>query len=202
MKLHWSPRSPFVRKVMIVAHETGLVDRLELIRSVAAMNATNDALMADNPLNKLPTLVLDDGEPVYDSLVICAYLDSLHQGRRLIPEGDDRWRVLRWHALANGVLDLLVLWRNELGRPPAAQSAPHLSAFAAKTTASLDRLEAELPALTATAFDLAHVGLGCALGYLDFRFRELDWRAARPALTAFGADFEGRASARATIPSV
>src|SRR2546430_2074043 len=99
MKLHWSPRSPFVRKVMIVAHETGLLPRIELIRSVAAMGAPNEAIMRDNPLSKIPTLVLDDGTSLYDSVVICEYLDSLHAGPKFFPEtAIERWPALRLHA--------------------------------------------------------------------------------------------------------
>ena len=85
MKLHWSPRSPFVRKVMIAAHETGLVDRLTCVRTVVAMTAPNATLLPDNPLSKIPTLVLDDGSTLYDSGVICEYLDTLHDGPKLFP---------------------------------------------------------------------------------------------------------------------
>ena len=103
MKLHWSPRSPFVRKVMLFAHETGLVDRLTCVRTVVAMKAPNAALLPDNPLNKIPTLVLDDGSPLYDSGVICEYLDTLHDRPKLFPtEGRARWIALRRQALANG----------------------------------------------------------------------------------------------------
>jgi glutathione S-transferase len=84
MKLHWSPKSPYVRKVMICAHELELTDRLELVRSVAAMLKPNERLMIDNPLSKIPTLVLDDGFAIFDSVVICEYLDTLHGGRKII----------------------------------------------------------------------------------------------------------------------
>ena len=110
MKLHWSPRSPFVRKVMIAAHETGLVDRLTCVRTVVAMTAPNAALLSDNPLSKIPTLVLDDGSALYDSGVICEYLDTLHDGSKLFPaDAKARWTALRRHALGSGLLDLLIL---------------------------------------------------------------------------------------------
>src|SRR5580704_19025968 len=80
MKLHWSPRSPFVRKVMIAAHELGLVERIELVRSVAEMKRPNPAIMADNPLSKIPTMALGNGEPLFDSVVICEYLDDMAGG--------------------------------------------------------------------------------------------------------------------------
>ena len=86
LTLHWSPRSPFVRKVMLFAHETGLASRLTLVRSVVAMTTPNQALMRDNPLSKIPTLVLSDGSVLYDSAVICDYLDTLHAGPRRIQE--------------------------------------------------------------------------------------------------------------------
>jgi glutathione S-transferase len=82
MKLHWSPRSPFVRKVMIAAHETGQLEQLSCTRTVVAMTQPNADLLPDNPLSKIPTLVLEDGSPLYDSLVICEYLDSLNQNKK------------------------------------------------------------------------------------------------------------------------
>src|SRR6516165_7432240 len=96
MKLHWSPRSPFVRKVMIAAHETGLVDLWTCVRTVVAMTAPNAALLPDNPLSKIPTLVLDDGSALYDSGVICEYLDALDGKPQLFPaEGAARLIALR-----------------------------------------------------------------------------------------------------------
>ena len=114
LTLHWSPRSPFVRKVMLFAHETGLASRLTLVRSVVAMTTPNQALMRDNPLSKIPTLVLGDGSVLYDSAVICDYLATLHAGPRRIPgSGAARWQALRWRSLGSGLLDAPVLWRND-----------------------------------------------------------------------------------------
>ena len=126
MKLHWSPRSPFVRKVMVAAHETGLVERLSLVRTVVAMTTTNKELQPDNPLSKLPTLVLDDGTPLYDSVVICEYLDTLHDGPKLFPsDAKAKWTALRRHALGDGLLELLILWRNERERATSRAGIPH-----------------------------------------------------------------------------
>lgn len=201
MKLHWSPRSPFVRKVMILLHETGLIDRVELVRSVVAMHETNADLMRDNPLNKLPTLVRDDGSALFDSPVVCEYLDSLHDGNRLFPaNGEARFSALRWQALGDGLLDLLVLWRNELNRPTDVQSKPHLAAFEVKAEAALDRLDTESESLEAAPFGIGHIAVGCSLSYVDFRFPERDWRAGRSAVTAWHADFATRASVVATEP--
>ena len=114
MKLHWSPRSPFVRKVMIVVHERGLIGRLNCVRTVAAMTTPHAELMRDNPLSKIPTLVLDDGNALYDSPVICEYLDAFDGEPQLFPrDREPRMIALRRQALGDGFLDLLVLARNE-----------------------------------------------------------------------------------------
>jgi glutathione S-transferase len=95
MKLHWSPRSPYVRKVMIVAHELGLADRLEIVRTVVGGTKPHLELMRENPLGKIPTLVLEDGTIIYDSPVVCEYLDTLHDGPKLFPAWPDRLVALR-----------------------------------------------------------------------------------------------------------
>jgi glutathione S-transferase len=145
MKLHWSPKSPYVRKVMVCAHELGLVPRLQLVRSVAAMLKPNEQLMQDNPLSKIPTLVLDNGLVLLDSVVICEYLNDLAQGPLFPPQGMPKWQALRWHALANGLLDALILWRNERERD--APLAALLEAFERKTAATLALLDGEAQAL-------------------------------------------------------
>jgi len=199
MKLHWSPRSPFVRKVMIVAHETGLVDRITRVRSVAAATQPHTALMQDNPLSKIPTLVLDDGTALYDSPVICEYLDQLHDGPKLFPaDFPARLISLRQQALADGFLDFLLLLRDERAR--AQPSAAHLASFAAKRAAVLAALEREAPALAAAPFTIGHIAIGCACSYLDFRFATEGWRAEHPQLAAWHAMFAARPSARATEP--
>ena len=197
MKLHWSPRSPFVRKVMIAAHETGLVDRLTCVRTVVAMTEPNTNLLSDNPLSKIPTLVLDDGSPLYDSLVICEYFDAMHDGPKLFPtDSKARWTALRRHALGNGLLDMLILWRGERERQQPSQ--PHLDAFAVKYKATLKALEKESPEIGATPFGIGHIAIGCALSYADFRFADLNWRAGHPQTAAWHASFLQRPSARAT----
>ena len=173
MKLHWSPRSPFVRKVMIVAHERGLIDRLDCVRTVAAMTTPHAELMRDNPLSKIPTLVLDDGTALYDSPVICEYLDALDDKPQLFPlDRKPRILALRRQALGDGFLDLLVLARNERLRP---QPSDGQTSAAVRKAAVLASLERETDALAASAFDIGHIAIGCALSYLDFRFAEEDW---------------------------
>lgn len=199
MMLHWSPRSPFVRKVMIFAHETGLGDRFSRKRTVVAMTKPNADLLPDNPLNKIPTLVLDDGAPLYDSMVICEYLDGLHNGPKLFPsESKSHFTTLRRCALGDGLLDLLLLWRNERDRPQPSQ--PHLDAYAVKYNAALAALDKEASDIAAAPFGIGHISIGCALSYLDFRFPDLDWRAKHPQIAAWHATFAQRPSVRATEP--
>jgi glutathione S-transferase len=198
MILHWSPKSPFVRKVMIAAHELDLLDQITLIRSVAAMSAPNPQIMADNPLSKIPTLVLDDGAAIYDSSVICAFLNDLADGPLLPRKGRERWTALTREALADGLLDVLILWRNEREKLEAAQSPAWLKAFALKIERGLERLESDADALSQTPFNVGHVAVGCLLSYLDFRFETLNWRANCPGLSIWHSTFSARPSVVAT----
>ena len=190
MKLHWSPRSPFVRKVMIVAHELGLADRITTTRTVVGMEQINEALLAENPLNKIPTLVLDDGQVIYDSLTICEFLNDM-AGGALFGTGAGRWEVLTRHALANSFLDALILYRSEATRAPAQQSGPLLAAFATKSTAMLNHVAPPPPGR-------ADITLAVALAYLDFRFAHIGWREGRPALAEWYAGFSARPAMIAT----
>jgi glutathione S-transferase len=197
MKLHWSPRSPFVRKVMIAAHELGLVDRITCVRSIAASTKPHTELMADNPLSKIPTLVLDDGTPLYDSRVICEYFDTLHSGQKLFPsEPKARFLALQRQALGDGMLDFLVLWRGEGDR--AHKSDAHLASWATRRAACLALLEKEAAALYAGPFTIGHIAIGCALSYMDFRFAHLPWRPDHPKVADWHATFATRPSAKAT----
>jgi glutathione S-transferase len=199
MKLHWSPRSPFVRKVMIVAHELGLVDRIACVRTVAATTKPHLQLMTDNPLSKIPTLVLDDGTVLYDSPVVCEYLDGLHTGPKLFPaDRMERMTALRRQALGDGFLDFLLLLRNE--RERAQPSEVHISAYTTKKQAVLDALDREADALAASPFNIGHIAVGCALSYLDFRFADEDWRKDHPRAARWHQDFAARPSVRATEP--
>ena len=200
MKLHWSPRSPYVRKVMVVAHELDLVDRLELIRSVAAMLKPNEALMRDNPLSKIPTLVLDDGRTLMDSVVICEYLNELAKGSLFPARGDAKWQALRWQALANGLLDAAILWRNERERDVSVRSVPLMTAFDLKVRATITLLDSEAAMLSASPLSIGPITIACALGYLDFRFDDLAWRGLAPALSSCNDGWQSRPSLLATVP--
>lgn len=198
LRLHWSPKSPYVRKVLICAHELGLADRLELVRSVAAMSKPNARLMQDNPLSKIPTLVLEDGFALFDSAVICEYLDELGAGTLFPRAGSDKWQALRWHAFGDGLLDALILWRNERERTTPLPAL--LDAFELKTRAALKQLDDEAQALNETAFSIGHIALGCALGYLDYRFDTFGWRAQAPRLAEWYAEIGTRPSFQTTEP--
>lgn len=198
LKLHWSPKSPYVRKVMICAHELGLMDRLELVRSVAAMLKPNPALMADNPLSKIPTLVRPDGLVLFDSVVICEYLNDLAGGKLFPSAGDAKWHALRWHAFGDGLLDALILWRNERERAQPLQTL--MDAFELKVTDSLSLLDGEAAALAVAPFSIGTLTVGCALGYMDYRFDAFGWRQRAPNLAAWHATLCERASMRATEP--
>ena len=199
MKLHWSPRSPFVRKVMIVAHERGLAERIDCVRTVAAMTKPHAELMKDNPLSKIPTLVLDDGTVLYDSPVICEYLDGLDGEAKLFPrEPKPRMTALRRQALGDGFLDMMVALRNE--RERAQPSDIHMASTAARKAAVLASLDREAESLATTPFGIGHIAIGCALSYLDFRFADENWRKDHLRLANWHAAFAARPSVRATEP--
>ncbi len=199
MKLYWSPRSPFVRKAMVCAHELGLANQIELVRRVAAMRVPNPAIMDHNPLSKIPTLVRADGTALFDSLVICQYLNELAGGDLFPASGDAKWQVLRWHALANGLLDLLVLWRNERDYEPLRTEL--LQAFATKTRACVARFEGDVELFGKVPPSIGSLTIGCALGYLDYRFPELEWRTQAPRLATWFGPVNARDSFRLTEPA-
>ena len=197
MKLHSNPASPFGRKVKVLAHETGLVERLRVHNVQTTPVGPDSGLVADNPLGKIPCLVLEGGTVLYDSRVICEYLDSLHEGARMFPtEGARRWTALRLQALADGIMDAALLVRYETTARPEAQRWPAwIDDQLDKVTRALDRLEVEASGL-GERVDIGTIAVGCALGYLDFRYAAMDWRKSRPA-TAWPCS-AGAAAARPT----
>ncbi len=195
--IHWSPKSPFVRKVMIVLFECGLHERVERIRTVVDRLAPDRAYMADNPLGTIPALVLADGALLSGSALICEYLLTLAPRPGLLPpSGQARFAVLARQAMADGMLDALLFWRQERLRSPARQSAEIHAAYALKAATALDRLERDAAAFP-EAPDLGHVAIGCALAWLDLRFSDLDWRCGRDTLALWHRQFEEHPSARA-----
>ncbi|MBY0266965.1 MAG: glutathione S-transferase [Burkholderiales bacterium] len=199
MKLYWSSRSPFVRKVMVFAHECGLASQLKLERTLVAMNNPNRGLLKTNPTGKIPTLELDDGRALYDSTVICEYLDSVQQGQRLFPAaGQARWTALRRHALGNNLTDNLMLWRNELLRPATQQSPETLAAFNLKVRNALDALESEAEALARDPLSIGHIAIAVALSYIDFRFAAMGWRDGHQHLARWYGEYSQRPAMRET----
>lgn len=199
MKLRYSTTSPYVRKVMVTALETGLDDRIERIPT-APFDPETD-LVQDNPLSRIPTLTTEGGEVLYDSPVVCEYLDSLHDGIRLFPpSGGARWTALRRQALGDGILDAALARRlEETLRPEHERSPSWIARQWAAVTRSLDALEEEASSL-GMPITIGHVAIGCALGYLDFRFGSEDWRPGRTALADWYAEFSARRSMMATVP--
>jgi glutathione S-transferase len=200
MKLHYSPTSPYVRKIMVLAHETGLIARIETVRSVATPHAPNMTLGHDNPLIKVPTLVLDDGETFYDSPVIAEYLDSIHGGRRFFPAaGPERWRALKLQATADGMLDAGLLCRYELLRPEAHRWTEWVEGQMTKIRLGLAQLGRDVTHFSAEP-GIGEISAGVTLGYLDFRFPEEAWRDQYTRLAEWYAGFAERPSMQATRP--
>lgn len=197
MKLRYSRASPFVRKVLVCAHELGLAGQIDLVPT--DVWAPDTDVTQDNPLGKVPVLVTDQGAFI-GSTLCCEYLDSLHAGQPLLPrESQMRFSVLRRHALADGMMEAAVAHVVEtLRRPRQFVDPAMLARQRGKIERTLDVLERDVAAFR--GIDLASITLGCALGYLDFRHQPLDWRNGRPGLAHWSADFETRPSMRATRP--
>jgi glutathione S-transferase len=199
MRLDYSATSPYVRKVTVTACETGLDARIERV----ATNAWDPdaAFLALNPLSKVPTLLMDDGHPLYDSPVICEYLDSLHEGRKLFPPaGPERWAALRQQALADGIMDAGVAAVVERTRRPESFRWPaFIDQELAVIGRALDVFEEEALSFE-DAITIGQIAAGCALGYLDFRFSHFDWRDGRPALATWFQGFSARPSMASTTP--
>lgn len=199
MKLHYGTASPYVRKVRVLAIETGLADRIELSRGHGTPVAPDEVVCADNPIGKIPTLVRDDGGALYDSRVICEYLDGMHDGSRMFPQsGEARWTALRRQALADGILDAAVNTRYETFlRPENLRWTDWVEEQLEKVRRSLDQLENETLGETV---DIGTISAACALGYLDFRYSDEGWRDTRPKLAAWFEKFSARPSMSATRP--
>ena len=198
MKLLWSSRSPFVRKVVVVAHELGIADRIALERVNVTSKETNADVMSCNPLNKIPTLLLDDGSIMIDSPVIAEYLDeTFGKGELFGRDTARRWQIRRLHALGDGVMGFNISRLGEKARGEQASEAS-ATAFLAKTNATLDTLEAETDSLA--PLTIGSIAVAVALAHLDFRFAKDGWRDRRPKLAAWHVGFAERPSMRATEP--
>ena len=195
MKLQYSPNSPYVRKVVMLAHELGLNDRIEREPLTLSPYEPNAAVTALNPLGKIPVLVTDEEESLFDSIVICEYLAALAGDRQWFPEpGPKRWNALRANAVADGMLEAAQLMRFESSRPETARRSTCRSAQSGKVLRGFEFLERNLPAND----DIGAIAVASTIGWLDFRFPTLQWRTKAPRLAAWFADFERRDSVSAT----
>lgn len=198
LRLRYTPLSPFARKVRVAAFEVGLSDCVEL--SPCDVWAPDSDIVADNPLGKVPALITERGTFI-GSFLCCEYLDSLHETTPLIPsEPDSRWRVLQRHALADGIMEAAVARVTEaLRRPPQFVYPGFLQRQWDKMRRALDAFEAQWENWD-DALDIASITLGCALGYLDFRLPDLDWRRSHPRIECWNRTFAARPSMVATRP--
>ena len=200
MKLRYSPTSPYVRKVDICAMELGIADQIEHVDTDPWDPATD--LVVDNPLGRVPALLMDDGDILYDSGVICQYLDTRSDAAELVPNDARRWRVLRQHEMMNGVLDASVNALIERAKRPSELFWSDWVTFQlGAVRRALGVLAGEIDDLAAEPINLAQITAGVALGYLDFRFGDdIDWRSDHPALADWYAEFSQRESMLATVP--
>jgi glutathione S-transferase len=204
MQLYYAAASPFVRKCLVSAHELGLRDRIELLPAAAHPVNRDAALVARNPLGKIPTLLADPGNEhgavVYDSRVICEYLNALGDGHLLPATGDARWAALTLQALADGIMDAAVLTRYETAvRPEVLRWSAWIDGQLAKVHSGLAEIERQAPGFGARV-DLGTIAVACALGYLDFRFASLEWRERQTKTAAWFDAFAQRESMLATAP--
>ena len=201
MQLLTSPTSPYCRKVEVLLRESGLSDHVELVAGSGTPLAPNSTTTAANPIGKIPVLIRDDGPALYDSRVICRYLDSL-AGGAFYPE-KRLWEVLTLEATAEGILDAALLMAYEWRlRPEDIRFAPWVEGQWDKIARALDVIEARWMSHLEGRLDMGHIAVGAALGYLDFRHDARGWRTSRPQLASWFARFSERASMQATVPAL
>ena len=198
MKILFSPTSPYVRKCLVAAHELGLSDRLQLLPSNAHPVQRDQEIIRNNPLGKVPTFFTDDGQVLYDSRVICEYLNDLAGGALFPASGAKRWETLTLQALGDGVLDAALLARYEdVARPEPLRWPEWRAGQLDKAETSLAHLNAR-PALLEGRLDIGAIAVGCALWYLDLRFPDFEWRNRFPEVARWAEAFGRRPSMTAT----
>ncbi len=196
MKLFDNPASPFCRKVQVLAIESGQIDKIEIVGAGGSPVNSENMPITQNPLGKIPTLLLDDGSALYDSRVICQFLDEL-SGGSFYKKGS-RYDVLGREALADGIMDAAVLMVYEFrARPDGERSPAMVEALWTKVTRALDHLETTE---ITEEFDMGQISLACALGYLDFRHEDRKWRENRPKLATWFEQISARTSLSRTVP--
>ena len=197
MQLFYSPNSPFVRKVLIVAHEAGVLNDIELLDCNAHAINRDQNIIVHNPLGQVPTLLRADGSALADSGVICEYLNDLGSGDMFPAKGDARWQALFDQAMADGLATATLTLRYETAvRPPEYSWKAWSDAHIDKINTTLDAFNSAAHAY-GTRFDIGLAALTTALFYLDLRFSDLDWRQRAPSLAQWYADIQNRESVNA-----
>jgi glutathione S-transferase len=197
MKLRYTPPSPFSRKVLVVAHECGLADRIDKVP--ADLEHPEGDLANDNPLGKVPTLVLDDGTRLIESPLICEWLESQGNGKLIPRDAKSRTAALQLQAFGDGIGEAAINVQRERNRGERAIAATE-ARWKSKFDRTLDLLEREFEPRMGGAANIGHVAIACALGWVDFRMTNMDWRAQRPKLAKWYAEFAQRPSMAATAP--
>ncbi len=197
MKLYYSPTSPYVRKVMACAIARGIDARIERLPTNPHLSPPE--LVADNPLSKVPCLVTDDGLALFDSPVICEFLDSIGEALPLFPDhGAARWRALKQQAVADGILDAAVGRRGEMAKPQEVARDAWMARQKDIVARAVALLELDPPH---KHVDIGSIAVACALGYLDFRYADEPWREGHPRLTAWYGSFSQERAIAATAPA-
>jgi glutathione S-transferase len=200
MKLYYAPTSPYVRKVMILLEDTGQRDDVELVNVATTPVAADPALLAKNPLAKVPALERPDGPTLFDSRVITAYLDD-RAGGRLYPTGARRWDTLTLEATADGILDaaLLITYEERL-RPEEKRMPEWVEGQWEKIERSTAALNTRWMSHLQGPLDMGQIAVACALAYVDFRHGARNWRKGNDGLATWFEGFESRPWMLSTVP--
>lgn len=201
MKLFYSPTSPYVRKVMVMAMEKGLDGRIEKINASVSPIAPNKDVAAQNPLMKVPCLVTDDGQALFDSAVITAYIDQLKAPHLTPADTKGRFEALTLESMADGMLDAGLLMRYEtFMRPAPMRWDEWVKGQATKLDQGLDMLEGRFLSTLNGPLNIGSIAAACTIGWYDFRFPDAGWRASRPKLAAWEKTFSARPHMASTKP--
>jgi glutathione S-transferase len=200
LRLFHSPTSPYVRKVMVLLHESGTLGQVELVAAAGTPVDPGSMPLAQNPLGKIPALERPEGPAIYDSRVICRYLDTTF-GTGLYPADERLWDVLTLEATADGILDaaILMVYESRI-RPEDKRFAPWAEGQWAKVHRAIEALDQRWTKALSGPMDMGQIAVACALGYVDFRHADRDWRAGHPRLADWFATISQRPSMQATLP--
>lgn len=203
LKLFYSPASPFVRKVLVCAHEKGVAEQIENLPSKPGPVHRDPEIMRENPAGQVPTAITRDGTALFDSRVICAFVDTMSSDMPLLPtEPKARFAAMTLEALADTMLTAAVLCRYETAlRPAQFYWDQWYDGQIAKIDSGLDDLESRWIDTLNGPVSIGTITVACVLGYLDFRFADRNWRAGHPELSLWFGDFAKRASMKATMPA-